>query len=117
MRKQRRRSADQRLCFRYIDSKFPLLPKLKVQASSHLLKQYSPVCGGPGRKPRRTGFSQRGSFKPYYDNTPMQYAANFHGCKNDNFQPKSCYFSSFCMVETWSEKLEIYQKINIFSTF
>ena len=24
----------------------------------------------------------------HYDNTPMQYTANFHGCKNDNFQMK-----------------------------
>ena len=23
-----------------------------------------------------------------YDNTPMQYTANFSGCKNDNFQLK-----------------------------
>ena len=43
MRKQRRRSAlrsreaDQRLCFRYMDSRIPLLPKSKFQASSHLL--------------------------------------------------------------------------------
>ena len=22
---------------------------------------------------------------------PMQYAANFDGCKNDNFQMKNCY--------------------------
>ena len=25
----------------------------------------------------------------YYENTPMQYAANFHGCKNENFQMKN----------------------------
>ena len=34
---------------------------LKFQASSHLLWQYSPVCVGPGRKPRRLVFSERGS--------------------------------------------------------
>ena len=28
--------ADQRLCFRYLDSKIPLLPKSKFQDSSHL---------------------------------------------------------------------------------
>ena len=33
----------------------------KFQASSHLLWLYSPVCVGPGRKPRRPVFSQRGS--------------------------------------------------------
>ena len=36
----------------------------KFQASSHLLWLYSPVCVGPGWKPRRPVFSQRGS---YYD--------------------------------------------------
>ena len=34
----------------------------KFQASSHLLWLYSPVCVGPGRKPRRPVFSQRGSY-------------------------------------------------------
>ena len=53
------READQRLCFRYIDSTIPLLTKF--QASSHLQCLYSPVCVGPGRKPQRPVFSQRGS--------------------------------------------------------
>ena len=62
------READQRLCFRYTDSIFPLLliseifflyPKF--QASSLLLRLYSPVCVGPGRKSRRPVFSRRGS--------------------------------------------------------
>ena len=43
------READQRLCFRYIDSTIPLLPKF--QASSHLLYLYSLICVGPGWKP------------------------------------------------------------------
>ena len=34
----------------------------KFQASSHLLWLYNPVCVGPGRKPRRPVFLQRGSF-------------------------------------------------------
>ena len=33
-----------------------------LQASSHLLWLYSPVCVGPGRKPRRPVFSRRGSY-------------------------------------------------------
>ena len=33
----------------------------KFPASSYLLWLYSPVCVGPGRKPRRPVFSQRGS--------------------------------------------------------
>ena len=56
------READQRLCFRYMDSTIPLLSNTKSQDSSHLLWLYSPVCVGPGRKPRRPVFSQRGSF-------------------------------------------------------
>ena len=34
----------------------------KFQASSDLLWLYSPVCVGPGRKPRRPVFSERGSY-------------------------------------------------------
>ena len=33
----------------------------KFQASSYLLSPYSPVYVGPGRKPRRPVFSERGS--------------------------------------------------------
>ena len=47
------READQRLCFRYIDSTIHLLPKYEFQTSSHLQGLYSPVCVGPGRKPER----------------------------------------------------------------
>ena len=54
-------AADQRLCFRYRDSTIPLLSKSEIQASNRLLWLYSPVCVGPGRKPRRPVFSQRGS--------------------------------------------------------
>ena len=35
---------------------------LKFQASSYPLWLHSAVCGGPGRKPRRPVFSQRGSY-------------------------------------------------------
>ena len=44
---------------RIVQSLYFLNPKF--QASSHLLWLYSPVCVGPGRKPRRPVFSQRGS--------------------------------------------------------
>ena len=56
-------TADQRLCFRYMDSTIQSLFYLnpKFQVSSHFLCLYSPVCVGPGRKPRRPVFSQRGS--------------------------------------------------------
>ena len=55
-------AADQRLCFCYMDSAIPLLPKYKIQASSHLEWLYSLVCVRPGWKPRRPVFSQQGSF-------------------------------------------------------
>ena len=58
------RTTDQRLCFHYTDSVIPLLPISEFQASSHLLWQYSPVCVGPGRKPRTPVFSERGSSVP-----------------------------------------------------
>ena len=64
MRKQRRsgnREADQRLCFRYTDNKTLYYLNPKLQASSHLLCLYSPVCVRPSQKPRRPVFS-RGSF-------------------------------------------------------
>ena len=47
----------------------------KFQASSHLLWLYSPVCFGPGQKPRRPVFSQRGS----YDDG-VQYAPDICNC-------------------------------------
>ena len=56
------READQRLCFRYTDSKSLYYINPKFQASSHFLWLYSPVCVGPGRKPRKPIFSQRGSY-------------------------------------------------------
>ena len=52
------READQRLCFRL--SLVFLNPK--CQASSGLLCLYSLVCVGPGRKPRRPVFSERGPY-------------------------------------------------------
>ena len=45
-----------------VRSLFYLNPKF--QASSHLLWVYSLVCVGPGQKPRRPVFSQRGSYRP-----------------------------------------------------
>ena len=39
----------------------------KFQASSHLLYLYSPVCVGPGRKPRRPVFSQLGFYRSTHE--------------------------------------------------
>ena len=54
--------ADQRLCFhsQIVQSLYFLNPKF--QASMHFLGLHSPVCVGPGRKPRRPVFSEQGSF-------------------------------------------------------
>ena len=52
---------------------------LKFQASSHLLLLYSLVCVGPGRKPQRLVFSQRGSYDRIgsYDGAHTKSAAPF----------------------------------------
>ena len=56
-------AANQRLCFRYTDSTITLLPKFEISSLySHFMWLYSPVCVGPGRKPRRPVFSERGSY-------------------------------------------------------
>ena len=55
------READQRLCFRYTDTQSLYFLNPKFQASSHLVWLYSLVCVGPGQKPRRPVFSERGS--------------------------------------------------------
>ena len=45
------READQRLCFRYIDTKSLYSLNPKFQASSHLLWLYSPFYVGPDQNP------------------------------------------------------------------
>ena len=56
------READQRLCFHYIDSTIPLLPTYEISSLKPTCEVVSyPVCVGPGRKPQRPVFSQRGS--------------------------------------------------------
>ena len=55
-----------------VQSLFYLNPKF--QASSHLLWLYSPLCVGPGRKPRRPVFSERGS-----NSKPLTYPCNMLG--------------------------------------
>ena len=55
------RATDQRLCLSYKDSTILLLLNLKFQASSHILRLYSPVCVGPG-----TGYPQGKSQGKYF---------------------------------------------------
>ena len=63
---------------RIVQSLYFLNPRF--QASSHLLWLYSLVCVGPGRKPRRPVFSQRGSNNKYLTthhlNKSIQLATN-----------------------------------------
>ena len=68
--------AVQRLCFRYTDSTIPLLPKSEISSLQLSSWLYSPVCVGPGRKPRRPVFSQRGSIGNFHfpDTEPHQQA-------------------------------------------
>ena len=47
------READQRLCFRYIDSTIPQFLNTKVQASSHLVQ---PGLGRPWSETPKTSF-------------------------------------------------------------
>ena len=78
MRKQRRRSASRTAKLisafvfptRIVQSLYFLNPKFQV--SSHYLWLFSPVCVGPGWKPRRPVFSQRGSYEPGYEKTCLQ---------------------------------------------
>ena len=52
---------------RIVQSLYFLNPKF--QASSHLLWLCRLVCVGPGRKPRRPVFSERGSYGPCHEKT------------------------------------------------
>ena len=101
------READQRLCFRYIvQSLYFLNPKF--QASSHLLWLYSLVCVGPGRKPRRLVFSQRGSNTGYFkihfihqgseqQRHPTAYVQFIYTC-NVGFMRKQIFKDSYSIV-------------------
>ena len=67
------READLRLCLFAIRIVLSLsYLNLKFQASSHLQWLYSPVCVGPGWKPRRPVFSERGSYKDYIKSSICQ---------------------------------------------
>ena len=43
----------------------------------------------------------------HFENTPMQYTVNFHGCKNNNVQMKNCdIFLNFALNIDSEYKLE-----------
>ena len=71
------READQRLFFATQIVQFLYFLNPNFKASSHFLWQYSPVCVGPCRKPRRPVFSERGSNERGYKHVttmPLQSA-------------------------------------------
>ena len=77
---------------RIVQSLYYLNPKF--QASIHLLLQYSLVCVGPGRKPRRPVFSQRGSF----DISSGSTIRPSNACGTGNYLPGM-------QMESWSSFL------------
>ena len=98
MQKQRRRSVTAKLisafvfAARIVQSLYFLNPKF--QASSHLLWLYSPACVGPGRKPRRPVFSQRGSINCYsFWNLPLSFD-DIHTIKNTHVTSSDCFENS-----------------------
>ena len=69
------READQRLCFRYIGSTIPLLPKseiLSLQPSSIVVQPG--LCRTWSETPK-TGFSQRGSYHLHYNGVRGDFTA------------------------------------------
>ena len=63
----------------------------KFQASSHLLWPHSLVCVGPGRKPRRPVFSERGTYELGHEKTCLfickqqRYRLTWASTKSDQF--------------------------------
>ena len=76
MRKQRQRSAKLISAFLFAIRIVQFLYYLnrKFQASGHLLWLYSPVCVGPGWKPRRPVFSERGSYDIFFRRSRATYS-------------------------------------------
>ena len=70
MRKQRRREADQSLCFRYIDSTIPLLPKYKN------FKLLAILCG-----------------------CTAQFVSDLVGNPKDRFSHNEAQITHFCLVK------------------
>ena len=84
---------------RKVQSLYYLNPKF--QASNHLLWLYSPVCVGPGWKPRRPVFSERGS--------NLAYSATGK-CKKFHL---GHHFFIFCFTDFFRNKLGSEDEIKI----
>ena len=72
---------------RIVQSLYFLNPKF--QASSHLLWLYSPVCVGPGRKPRRPVFSERGLYGLRRTQIPQSFFDLQVSKGSDHKQPRT----------------------------
>ena len=72
----------------------------KLQACSHFLWMYSPVCVGHGRKPRRPVFSQQGSYSSSY---AKKKSNNFDSAPNGDSDQPGCQ-PSLIIVFTFSMK-------------
>ena len=77
----------------------------KFQVSSHLLWLYSPVCVGPGQKPRRPVFWRRGSIRLYKSMRTISYQSNESstpiGTKTQPFVPPTYMIpiDAICEIE------------------
>ena len=88
-------AADQHLSFRFMDNTIPVFYlNPKFQASRHLLWPSSPVCVGPGRKPLRPVFSQRGSYGNQQVTLVVIPSASFEGIGQSFFIFR--FTGSFC---------------------
>ena len=81
---------------RIVQSLFYVNPKF--QASSHLLWLYSLLCVGPGRTPRRPGFSQRGS---YSNTAQISMRENLCILISTRFSINSLYSKKKAMNRNW----------------
>ena len=61
------READQRLCFRYLDSMIPLLSKSEISSLWPSSVAVQPGLCRTWSETRMFVFSRRGSFEPHYD--------------------------------------------------
>ena len=60
------READQRLCFRYIDSTIPLVPKSEISSLKPSSVAVQPILCGTRSETRMLVFSGRGSYILWY---------------------------------------------------
>ena len=74
----------------------------KFQASSQLLWLHSLVCVGPGRKPRRPVFSQRGSLTHFRSVCERLFVRQFP--ERCHQRPSVQYFDSLCKCKHFCRK-------------